>query len=59
MTWAVVMEGRTDLAAIVVLIDDRDEAEIIAGEICRRGPRVVVHPYPAQGSVPTPPQVQP
>jgi hypothetical protein len=58
MGWALVMEGRTDLAAIVVLIDDRDEAEIIAREICLRGPRVVVKPYPAPGS-PPPRRVEP
>ncbi len=44
MGWALVMEGRTDPAAIVVVIKEREEAAIVAAEICRRGPRVVADP---------------
>ncbi|HMC40873.1 MAG TPA: hypothetical protein VKI19_14505 [Acidimicrobiales bacterium] len=46
MSWAVTMEGRADPAGIVLLIEDRDEAESIARELCGRGTRVVVRPYP-------------
>jgi hypothetical protein len=59
MSWAVVMEGRTDVTAIVMLIDDRDEAETIAAEICQRGPLVVVRPYPAADIPPAPARVEP
>jgi hypothetical protein len=57
MGWAVTMEGRADPAAIVLLIEERDEAESIAREICSRGTRVVVRPYPVVGMAP-PPKVQ-
>jgi hypothetical protein len=40
------MEGRADPSAIVLLIEEREEAESIASEIRSRGPRVVVRPYP-------------
>jgi hypothetical protein len=53
MGWAVTMEGRADPGAIVLLIEERDEAESIAREICSRGTRVVVRPYPMVGMVPT------
>lgn len=53
MEWAVIMEGRTDPAAIVVLLEERGEAELIAGEICRRGPRVVVRPYTEKATAAT------
>jgi hypothetical protein len=46
MSWAVTMEGRADPSAIVLLIEEREEAESIASEIRSRGPRVVVRPYP-------------
>ena len=52
MGWAVTMEGRADPAAIVLLIEEREEAESIAREICSRGTRVVVRPYPVKGMVP-------
>ena len=48
MGWAVAMEGRVDPGAIVLLIEEREEAESIAREICSRGTRVVVRPYPAR-----------
>ncbi len=51
MGWAVTLEGRSDPQAIVLLIDDRSEAESIASEIRARGQRVVVLPYPAPGAV--------
>jgi hypothetical protein len=50
--WAVTMEGRADPAAIVLLIEEREEAESIAQEICSRGTRVVVRPYPMMGRAP-------
>ncbi|MDA8048246.1 MAG: hypothetical protein M0Z30_23910 [Actinomycetota bacterium] len=53
MGWAVAMEGRVDLGAIVFLIEEREEAESLAREICSRGTRVVVRPYPAR-AVPLP-----
>ena len=53
MGWAVTMEGRADRGAIVLLIEEREEAESIAREICSRGTRVVVRPYPVVGMVPT------
>ena len=46
MGWAVTMEGRADPGGIVLLIEEREEAESIAREICSRGTRVVVRPYP-------------
>ncbi len=48
MGWAVAMEGRVDLGSIVLLLEEREEAESIAREICSRGTRVVVRPYPAR-----------
>ena len=48
MGWAVSMEGRLDQAAIVLLIDEREEAESIAKEIRSRGTKVVVRPYPVR-----------
>lgn len=52
MGWAVTMEGRMDPGGIVLLIDEREEAESIAREIRSRGPKVVVRPYPVRGPVP-------
>ena len=46
MGWAVTMDGRSDPGGIVLLIEEREEAESIAREIRTRGPRVVVRPYP-------------
>lgn len=51
MGWAVTMEGRADPAAIVLLVEEREEAESIASEIRSRGPRVVVRPYPGTDMV--------
>lgn len=45
------LEGRVDPGAIVLLIDEREEAESIAREICSRGTRVVVRPYPVRSPV--------
>ena len=53
MGWAVTMEGRADPGAIVLLIEERDEAESIAREICSRGTKVVVRPYPVMSPVPS------
>jgi hypothetical protein len=60
MGWAVTVEGRSDPGGIVLLLDDRSEAESIADEIRNRGTRVVVKLYagpgrplqPASGSSP-------
>jgi hypothetical protein len=49
MGWAVTMEGRSDPGGIVLLIEDRSEAESIAAEIRTRGTRVVVRLYPGPG----------
>jgi hypothetical protein len=46
MSWAVTMEGRSDPGGIVLLFDDRSEAESIAHEIRTRGTSVVVRSYP-------------
>jgi hypothetical protein len=46
MGWAIVLEGRTDVGAILLLFDDRQAAEEIAFEVRRRGHPVVVRPYP-------------
>jgi ERCC4-type nuclease len=46
MGWAVTIDGRADPGAIVVLIDEREEAESIAGEIRSHGIQVVVRPFP-------------
>jgi hypothetical protein len=40
------MEGRVDPGGIVLLVEEREEAESIAEEIRSRGPRVVVRAYP-------------
>ena len=50
MGWAVAMEGRVDPASIVLLLDEREEAESIAQEIRSRGTRVVVRPYPPRNA---------
>jgi hypothetical protein len=51
MGWAVTVEGRVDPGAIVLLIEEREEAESIAREIRSRGTKVVVRPYPVRGPV--------
>lgn len=47
MGWALTLEGRVDPAAIVLLVDDKDEAESIAQEVRRNGTRIVIRPYPS------------
>ncbi len=59
VSWAVAMEGRLDPAAIVLLIEERAEAESIAREMCSRGTRVVVRPYPALAAIPPHPLSRP
>jgi hypothetical protein len=49
MEWAVTIEGRSNPGAILVLIDERGEADSIASEIRRRGRRVVVRPIHNRG----------
>ena len=46
MGWALTLEGRADPAAIILLVDDKEEAESIAQEVRRNGTRVVIRPYP-------------
>jgi len=46
MGWAVTMDGRSDPGGIVLLIEEREEAESIADEMRTRGTQVVVRPYP-------------
>lgn len=45
MDWAVAIEGRTDPGGIVLLCDDRSEAESIASEIRTMGTKVTVRQY--------------
>ena len=52
MGWAVTVEGRSDPGGIVMLLEDRAEAESIASEIRTRGTRVIVRLYPPSGSRP-------
>ena len=47
MGWALTLEGRVDPAAIVLLVDDKEEAESIAQEVRRNGTRIVIRPYPS------------
>jgi ERCC4-type nuclease len=47
MGWALSMEGRDDPEAIVLLVDEREEAESIAQELRSRGVPVIVRPYVA------------
>ena len=47
MGWALTLEGRVDPAGIVLLVDDKDEAESIAQEVRRNGTRIVIRPYPS------------
>lgn len=48
MTWALTLEGRSDRGAIVLLIDDRREAERIATEVRSKGIAIVVKPHVSQ-----------
>lgn len=50
MTWALTLEGRSDRGAVVMLIDDRREAEHIASAVRLKGIPVVVRPHLARGS---------
>lgn len=45
MGWALTVEGRSDTEAVLLLLEDRAEAESIASEIRTRGTPVVVIPY--------------
>jgi len=45
---AIVLEGRFDASAILLLSDDRREMNSIANEVRRRGHPVVVRPYPSR-----------
>lgn len=56
MSWAVTMEGRSDPGGIVMLFDDRSEAESIAHEIRTRGTSVVVRVYPGPSAPSRAPQ---
>ena len=47
MGWALTLEGRVDPAGIVLLVDDKEEAESIAKEVRRNGTRIVIRPYPS------------
>ena len=47
MGWALTLEGRVDPAAIVLLVDDKEEAESIAQEVRQKGTRIVIRPYPS------------
>jgi hypothetical protein len=42
VSWAIVIEGRTDKDGILMLCDDQQEAESIASEMRRRGHPVEV-----------------
>lgn len=53
MGWALTLVGRVDRAGILMLVEDRDEAESLAHEIRRNGTQIVVRPYPSAGSVPS------
>jgi hypothetical protein len=44
--WAFVLAGKADPTAILVLLDERDEAEQIAMEMRKKGHRVEVRAYP-------------
>jgi hypothetical protein len=50
MEWAIALDGRSDAAGILLLLEDRQEAESIAIEVRRRGHRVVVRPYLDRGT---------
>ena len=49
MSWALTLEGSLDPAAIVLLVDDKEEAESIAQEVRRNGTRIVIRQYPPTG----------
>lgn len=46
MAWAIVVQGRTDPGRILLIIEDRREAETLAYEIRRKLNRIAVEPYP-------------
>ena len=50
MSWALTLEGRSDRGAVVLLVDDRTEAESIAIEVRRKGIPIVVRPDVSQRS---------
>jgi hypothetical protein len=48
VSWALTLEGRADPAGIILLLDDKEEAEIIAREVRRNGTPIVIRPYPSR-----------
>jgi hypothetical protein len=48
MAWAIALEDREDAGGVLLLADDRREADSIATEVRRRGHPVIVRPYPYQ-----------
>lgn len=55
MAWAIVVQGRTDPGRILLIIEDRREAETLAYEIRRKLTRIAVEPYPCLERRPEPP----
>ena len=53
MSWALTLEGRSDRAGVVLLIDDEREAERIASEVRRKGIQIVVRPHRDRRSGPS------
>lgn len=49
MSWAVAVAGRADPAGVLLIVEERTEAESLAAEIRRRGTDVIVRLYPAAG----------
>ena len=58
MSWALTLEGRSDRGAVVLLVDDRGEAESIAIEVRRKGIPIVVRPHLSQRSTLNGPPVE-
>jgi hypothetical protein len=52
MGWAVAIEGRYGPEAVLMVVEDRFEAESLATEIRLRGQAVVVRPYPERSRLP-------
>jgi hypothetical protein len=46
ISWAIVLEGRSDAAGILLLLEDQEEAVSIAKELRHRGQPVVVRRCP-------------
>jgi hypothetical protein len=49
VSWAVALEGRSDIAAVLLLLGDKDEAVSIADEMRGHGHHVVVRAHPDRG----------